>query len=166
MLCVSVMSSCRWFHSNLTGREAETLLVAKGQDGSFLVRSSVHNPGFYVLSVRVGDKASHVMIRNQDGRFDVGGGPEFSNLTDLIEHYKKNPMVETSGNGSYRYHISLWSVVTSTTSSGTMINLKHPYNATSFLPANINLRVSELQKPNNDVYGKAGFWEEFEVCTY
>ena len=51
-------------------------------------------------------------------------------------------------------------------SSGTMINLKHPYNATSFLPANINLRVSELQKPNNDVYGKAGFWEEFEVCVY
>lgn len=44
-----------------------------------------------------------------------------------------------------------------------MIKLKHPYNATSFLPANIGQRVEELQKQNHDVYGKAGFWEEFEV---
>lgn len=131
----------RWYHSNLTGREAETLLLGKGQDGSFLVRSSVHNPGFYVLSARVEDKMSHVMIRNRDGRFDVGGGPEFGSLTDLIEHYKKNPMVETSG---------------------TVINLKHAYNATGFLPPSISQRVVELQKQNHDVYGKAGFWEEFE----
>ena len=88
---------CRWYHSNLTGREAETLLLGKGQDGSFLVRSSVHNPGFYVLSARVEDKMSHIMIRNRENRFDVGGGPAFSSLAELIEHYKKNPMVETSG---------------------------------------------------------------------
>lgn len=131
----------RWYHSNLTGREAETLLLAKGQGGSFLVRSSVHNPGFYVLSARVEDKVSHVMIRNKEGLFDVGGGPKFGNLTELVEHYKKNPMVETSG---------------------VVIKLKHPYNATSFLPANIGQRVEELQKQNHDVYGKAGFWEEFE----
>ena len=87
----------RWFHSNLTGREAETLLLGKGQDSSFLVRASVHNPGFYVLSARVEDKVSHVMIRNKENRFDVGGGPSFNSLTELIEHYKKNPMVETSG---------------------------------------------------------------------
>ena len=47
--------------------------------------------------------------------------------------------------------------------SGTVIHLKHPFHATSFLPANIVQRVSELQKQNQDVYGKAGFWEEFEV---
>lgn len=41
--------------------------------------------------------------------------------------------------------------------------MKHPYNATSFLPANIGQRVQELQKQNQEVYGKAGFWEEFEV---
>ena len=33
----------------------------------------------------------------QDGRFDVGGGEQFYSLSDLVEHYKKNPMVETSG---------------------------------------------------------------------
>ena len=26
-------------------------------------------------------------------------------------------------------------------------------------------RVSELQKQVQDVYGKSGFWEEFEVCV-
>lgn len=62
-----------------------------------MVRSSVHNPGFYVLSARVDDKVSHVMIRNKDNLFDVGGGPKFGSLTELVEHYKKNPMVETSG---------------------------------------------------------------------
>lgn len=139
----------RWYHSSLTGREAETLLLAKGQDGSYLVRSSVHNPGSFVLSARVDERVSHVMIRNRDNNFDVGGGPTFPSLTELVEHYKKNPMVETSG---------------------TVINLKVPFHATSFLPANINARVVELQKQHQDVYGKAGFWEEFEVsycyCWY
>lgn len=33
----------------------------------------------------------------QDNKYDVGGGDKFDSLTDLIEHYKRNPMVETSG---------------------------------------------------------------------
>ena len=28
---------------------------------------------------------------------DVGGGDQFESLSDLVEHYRKNPMVETSG---------------------------------------------------------------------
>ena len=155
----------RWYYSNLTGREAETLLFAKGQDGSFLVRNSAHNPGCYVLSVRVNERVSHIIIHNKRGVFYVGGGPTvndyvfanrvdervseviisnvfdggsvmyddtcmiyaeigsgsgftFGNLTLLIEHYKKNPMVEMTG---------------------LVIHLKHP-----FLPANLSQRVSEL----------------------
>lgn len=42
----------RWFHGQLSGRDAEALLLTKGQDGSFLVRASQHNPGDFVLSVR------------------------------------------------------------------------------------------------------------------
>lgn len=135
-------SGYRWYHSALTGREAETLLLAKGQSGSYLVRASVHNPGYYVLSARVEERVSHIMIRNKDEQFDVGGGPTFPSLNDLVENYKKFPMVETSG---------------------VVIHLKHPFHATSFLPGNISIRVTELQKQNQDVYGKAGFWEEFEV---
>ena len=39
------------------------------------------------------------MIRHLvgDGRYDVGGGEKFNDLTDLVEHYKTNPMVEKSG---------------------------------------------------------------------
>ena len=97
---------CRWYHSNLTGREAETLLLGKGQDSSFLVRTSVHNPGFYVLSARAEDKVSHVMIRNRDNQFDVGGGTVFGSLAELVEHYKKNPMVETSGGSPWEMGIA------------------------------------------------------------
>ena len=47
---------------------------------------------------RLEDKITHVMIRHHtDGKYDVGGGEKFDDLTDLVEHYKKNPMVEKSG---------------------------------------------------------------------
>ena len=32
-----------------------------------------------------------------DGKYDVGGGEKFNDLTDLVEHYRTNPMVEKSG---------------------------------------------------------------------
>ena len=128
---------CRWYHSSLTSMEAQTLLLSKGENGSFLVRNSSHNPGYYILSARVDKRVSHIIIRNIDGVFDLQGGPIFDSLTQLIEHYMKNPMVEMSG---------------------LVIHLKYPLYSTSFLPANIFQRVFDLQKQ------KAGFWEEFEVC--
>lgn len=33
----------------------------------------------------------------QDGKYDVGGGERFETLAELVDHYKKNPMVEKSG---------------------------------------------------------------------
>ena len=80
--------------------------------------------------------------RFKNGMFDVGGGVDFPSLEALIEHYKANPMIETSGR---------------------LIELKHPEHATTFFPTSIHKRVAELEKQSNDVYGKAGFWEEFEV---
>ena len=131
----------RWYHGGINGREAEVLLMNKGQDGSYLVRSSSHSPGNYVLSARVADEVSHVIIRHRDNKFDMGGGPQFRTLNDLVEHYKKNPLIETSGR---------------------VIYLKLPFHSTSFLPLHIKQRVTELEKQNQDMYGKAGFWEEFE----
>ena len=37
------------------------------------------------------------MIRCMDSKYDAGGGDSFDSLSDLVEHYKKNPMVETTG---------------------------------------------------------------------
>ncbi|XP_049796152.1 tyrosine-protein phosphatase corkscrew-like [Schistocerca nitens] len=136
-------ASCteRWFHGHLSGKEAEKLILEKGKNGSFLVRESQSKPGDYVLSVRTDDRVTHVMIRCQDDTYDVGGGDRFESLSDLIEHYKRNPMVETSG---------------------TVVHLKQPFNATRINASGIESRVRELQKENGQSTGKAGFWEEFE----
>lgn len=135
----------RWFHGHLSGKEAERLILEKGKNGSFLVRESQSKPGDYVLSVGTDDKVTHVMIRYQveenDGKYDVGGGEKFESLSDLVEHYKKNPMVETTG---------------------TVVHLKQPFNATRISASTIQSRVQVLSKENTLTSGKAGFWEEFE----
>lgn len=116
--------------------------MERGKNGSFLVRESQSKPGDFVLSVRTDDKVTHVMIRWHDNKYDVGGGDRFATLCDLIEHYKKNPMVETCG---------------------TVVHLRQPFNATRITAAGINARVEQLQKENGGhCYGKGGFWEEFE----
>uniref|UniRef100_A0A671NGJ5 protein-tyrosine-phosphatase n=1 Tax=Sinocyclocheilus anshuiensis TaxID=1608454 RepID=A0A671NGJ5_9TELE len=143
-------TSERWFHGHLSGREAEKLLTEKGKNGSFLVRESQSHPGDFVLSVRTGDdktdtsdgkpKVTHVMIRCQ---YDVGGGEKFDSLTDLVEHYKKTPMVETLG---------------------TVLQLKQPLNTTRINAAEIESRVRELSKlAETTDKVKQGFWEEFET---
>ena len=43
------------------------------------------------------DDIKHIMIRRNNGFFDVGGGPTFPQLADLIDNYKKNAMVEKIG---------------------------------------------------------------------
>lgn len=95
-----------------------------------------------MLSVRTEDKVTHVMIRWQEKEYDVGGGEKFGTLSELIEYYKRNPMVETCG---------------------TVVHLKQPFNATRITAAGINARVEQLQKENDEFsYGKVcvGFWEE------
>ncbi|XP_013778053.1 tyrosine-protein phosphatase non-receptor type 11-like isoform X2 [Limulus polyphemus] len=130
----------RWFHGPLSGKETEKLVLEKGKNGSFLVRESQSKPGDYVLSVRTDDRVTHVMIRCQDGKFDVGGGEKFESLRELVDHYRKNPMVETTG---------------------TVVHLKQPFNATRITASTIEHRVKELSKENIQS-SKAGFWEEFE----
>ncbi|XP_024903575.1 tyrosine-protein phosphatase non-receptor type 11, partial [Pteropus alecto] len=145
-------TSERWYHGHLSGKEAEKLLMEKGRPGSFLVRESQSKPGDFVLSVLTQLPATadhrppvtHVMIRFQpDGKYDVGGGERFDSLGDLVERYKKNPMVEKSG---------------------AVVPLKQPLKATRVNAASMESRVQELSKAA-DAGGKAtqGFWEEFEM---
>ncbi|KAB7496168.1 Tyrosine-protein phosphatase non-receptor type 11 [Armadillidium nasatum] len=132
----------RWFHGHLSGREAEKLILEKGKNGSFLVRESQSKPGGYVLSVRTDDKVTHVMIRCENNKYDVGGGRKFDSLSELVEYYRQNPMVEQSG---------------------TVVPLKMPFNATRINARGIDSRVKELTKEHGQPgVGKAGFWEEFE----
>lgn len=61
----------------------------------------------------------------KDKKYDVGGGEPFNTLSELIEHYKRNPMVETCG---------------------TVVHLRQPFNATRITAAGINARVEQLVK--------------------
>eukprot|EP00039_Didymoeca_costata_P019439 m.337547 g.337547 ORF g.337547 m.337547 type:complete len:627 (-) comp18161_c0_seq1:158-2038(-) len=132
-------TSERWFHGGIGGLESERILKEQGDRGSFLVRPSVSKPGEFVLSVRGEDsRITHVKIRCTAGKYDVGGGDKFDTLSTLVEHYKSNPMVETSGN---------------------VLELVKACNATKVAATNIIARCKELEKEQE--FG-GGFVEEFE----
>ncbi|KAL3321268.1 Tyrosine-protein phosphatase non-receptor type 6 [Cichlidogyrus casuarinus] len=132
----------RWFHSKVSSKDSEKMLIEHGKDGSFLVRESVHKPGCYVLSVRNEGAVSHIMIQcHLDGKFDIGGGKQFPTLKSLIDYYTDSPMVLIQGG---------------------IVTLKQPYNATRFNISIIETRMQQLEQETirNDLF--AGFFEEFE----
>jgi len=53
----------RWFHGQMSRKEAEFLILDKGRPGSYLVRESQSDPGNYVLTVNVDDKVAEIKIR-------------------------------------------------------------------------------------------------------
>jgi len=136
-------TSERWFHGQLPGKEAERMLKEKGEDGRFLVRASQSQPGNFVLSIReTAAKITHVQIRAiGGGKYDVGGGEQFADLGTLVKHYQDNPMVETNG---------------------AVVKMTEPFHATRVSAASIQARVAELSKETDEVFGRAGFYDEFE----
>ncbi|KAF7257878.1 hypothetical protein EG68_04849 [Paragonimus skrjabini miyazakii] len=94
MLCMNIWLSTfpvyRWFHHNLTGLEAENLLLLKGVSGSFLARPSHSTPGSFTLSVRRGDEVTHIRIQNTEEFLDLYGGEKFATLSELVTYYMEN----------------------------------------------------------------------------
>ncbi|KAK2101549.1 hypothetical protein P7K49_019215 [Saguinus oedipus] len=142
----------RWYHGHMSGGQAETLLQAKGEPWTFLVRESLSQPGDFVLSVlsdqpKAGPgsplRVTHIKVMCEGGRYTVGGSETFDSLTDLVEHFKKTGIEEASG---------------------AFVYLRQPYYATRVNAADIENRVLELnKKQESEDTAKAGFWEEFEV---
>ena len=124
----------RWFHGHLSGPNAE-ILLDKAKNGSFLVRNSQSKPSNYSISVKNGDTVTHVRIRCQDKKYDVGGGKQFDSLVDLIEHYKRNPMVEVKGS---------------------VVHMKQPLNATKVTAGGIIDRVNKLQRETETLSNNNG----------
>lgn len=116
----------RWFHGHLSGPNAEALLE-RAKNGTFLVRNSLGAPSNYSISVKNGDTITHVRIRCNptDKKYDVGGGKQFDSLVELVEHYRKNPMVDVRGS---------------------VVHLKTPCNATKVTANGIIDRVNKLQR--------------------
>ncbi|KAF6082619.1 protein tyrosine phosphatase non-receptor type 11 [Phyllostomus discolor] len=76
------MTSRRWFHPNITGVEAENLLLTRGVDGSFLARPSKSNPGDFTLSVSGGPTGG---VCVQPPSPVICGGTSLSGLQSLPE---------------------------------------------------------------------------------
>lgn len=91
-----------WFHSSITGTQAESLLKNEGKHGSFLFRPSQQQNGSYCLSVRVGDSVTHVRIQNEGEFFNLHGpgGDTFATLGELVRYYTDDnaqPLSDTVG---------------------------------------------------------------------
>nr|CAD7591054.1 unnamed protein product [Timema genevievae] len=79
-----------WFHPNISGIEAELLLLERGFDGSFLARPSRSNPGDFTLSVRRNGEVTHIKIQNTGDFYDLYGGEKFATLSELVQFYMEN----------------------------------------------------------------------------
>lgn len=84
------MASRRWFHPNISGLEAERLLMERGYDSSFLARPSSSNPGDFTLSVRRNGEVTHIKIQNTGDFYDLYGGEKFATLSELVQFYMEN----------------------------------------------------------------------------
>lgn len=81
----------RWFHGKISRDDAEYLLVqSKKTDGLFLIRESTNFPGDYTLCVCFQEKVEHYRVKRQQGKITIDDEEFFSNLQELIEHYKKD----------------------------------------------------------------------------
>lgn len=133
----------KWFHGVMSAKEAESLIMEKGKNGSFLVRESQAHPGEYVLSVRVRGRVSHVLIRRQHNKYDVGSGEQFDDLVGLIEHFRSYPMIETSGD---------------------VLRLLQPVSGTRLRAHDIDQKVQEMQgiEDRQKMECNTGFDGEFQ----
>ncbi|XP_048006504.1 tyrosine-protein phosphatase corkscrew-like [Leguminivora glycinivorella] len=133
----------KWFHGVMSAKEAEQLIMEKGKNGSYLVRESQAHPGEFVLSVRARGRVSHVMIRRQHKKYDVGSGEQFSELAGLIEHLRAYPMV---------------------TGAGEELRLLQPVSGTRLRAHRIQRKVSQMQdiEDSQKLDKKNGFEGEFQ----
>ncbi|XP_044919402.1 tyrosine-protein phosphatase non-receptor type 11 [Mustela putorius furo] len=84
---VAIARGRLWFHPNISGVEAEKLLLSRGQHGSFLVRPSKSCRGSFTLSVRRHNEVAHINVQNTGDYYDLYGGEKFATLAELVHHY-------------------------------------------------------------------------------
>ncbi|XP_041708554.1 tyrosine-protein phosphatase non-receptor type 6 isoform X2 [Coregonus clupeaformis] len=131
----------RWFHRDISGVEAESVLKSRGVHGSFLARPSRKNQGDFSLSVRVGELVTHIRIQNTGDFYDLYGGEKFATLSELVEYY-------TAENGILQ------------DKDGTIIELKYPLNCSD--PTTERWYHGHLSGPNAEKL----LWERDEPGTF
>ena len=135
----------RWFHGKISGPDsALKLMPCKG--GAYLVRESQNNPGSYCLSVKTDDTVTQIKIGKTGKGFDLhgSGGRSFNTLTELLEYYTANPIIDATQK---------------------VVHLKYPLLITTFPVEQIFPRIADLKRLKNEEWSNKlaqnGFWEEF-----
>ncbi|XP_052463346.1 ras GTPase-activating protein 1 [Carassius gibelio] len=83
-----------WFHGKISKKEAYNLLMTVGQVGSFLVRPSDSTPGDYSLYFRTTETRKRFKISPTPRNQFMMGGRYYNSIDDIIEHYRKEQIVE------------------------------------------------------------------------
>ncbi|XP_051849119.1 ras GTPase-activating protein 1 [Antechinus flavipes] len=83
-----------WFHGKISKQEAYALLMTVGQVCSFLVRPSDNTPGDYSLYFRTSENIQRFKICPTPNNQFMMGGRYYNSIGDIIEHYRKEQIVE------------------------------------------------------------------------
>uniref|UniRef100_A0A669E8C8 Ras GTPase-activating protein 1 n=1 Tax=Oreochromis niloticus TaxID=8128 RepID=A0A669E8C8_ORENI len=78
----------------ITKQEAYNLLMTVGQVSGFLVRPSDNTPGDYSLFFRTNESIQRFKISPTPNNQYVMGGRYYNSVDDIIDHYKKEQIVE------------------------------------------------------------------------
>ncbi|XP_054253188.1 ras GTPase-activating protein 1-like [Indicator indicator] len=83
-----------WFHGKISKQEAYNLLMTVGQVCSFLVRPSDNTPGDYSLYFRTSENIQRFKICPASSNQFMMGGRYYNSIAEIIEHYRKEQIVE------------------------------------------------------------------------
>ncbi|KAM3868242.1 ras GTPase-activating protein 1-like [Diretmus argenteus] len=83
-----------WYHGKISKQEAYNLLMTVGQVCSFLVRPSDNTPGDYSLFFRTNENIQRFKICPTPNNQYMMGGRYYNSVDDIIDHYKKEQIVE------------------------------------------------------------------------
>lgn len=83
-----------WFHGKINKQEAYNHLMTVGQISSFLVRPSDNTPGDYSLYFRTNENIQRFKICPTSNNQFMMGGRYYNRIDDIIEHYRKEQIVE------------------------------------------------------------------------
>ena len=91
---VKEVLSCSWYFGDISGADAEELLMQSSIDhGSFLVRNSGNRPGEYSLSLKNMNKVKHFKIsKPHDENFCLTSKETFKTISELVAHYNNKAL--------------------------------------------------------------------------
>ncbi|XP_012943236.1 cytoplasmic protein NCK2 [Aplysia californica] len=80
-----------WYYGKISRNQCEDILTKFAVDGDFLIRDSESTAGHFTVSLKAPGRNKHFRVKNSSGTLEIGQ-QKFTNLEDLIEHYKKHPI--------------------------------------------------------------------------